>query len=156
TYLWQQFDGTRFVNVSSCGDISISGGTNSSTLQLANLPLSLNGALFRLAVANTAFVSPAFSLNVHPPQIIYVKTNLANGNGTNWANAFNNLKDAIAAADDCSEIWIAAGTYFSTNAISMKNGLRIYGGFAGTETLRNQRNWTNNPAILSALTTESV
>ena len=33
----------------------------------------------------------------------------------------------------------------------MTEGLQIYGGFNGTESFRAQRNWTNNPTLLTAI-----
>ena len=53
------------------------------------------------------------------------------------------------------EIWVAAGTYKPTTtadraiSFSMPNGVKIYGGFAGTESTRDQRNWETNKSILS-------
>lgn len=78
-------------------------------------------------------------------------------NGGTWANAFTSLQSAISAAGACSisEIWVAAGTYIPTTgndeniSFVMKNNLRIYGGFNGTETQLVERNWSNNNSILS-------
>ncbi|HDP35203.1 MAG TPA: hypothetical protein ENN29_08865, partial [Candidatus Hydrogenedentes bacterium] len=44
------------------------------------------------------------------------------------------------------EVWVAAGVYTSAAnpVVAMKAGVAIYGGFAGVETERTQRNWTSN------------
>ncbi|MEI6140339.1 MAG: right-handed parallel beta-helix repeat-containing protein, partial [Mariniphaga sp.] len=87
---------------------------------------------------------------------IYVNSSATGlNNGTNWANAYTSLKNAITAAGKYYEIWVAAGTYKPTTgtdrtiSFNMKNDLAIYGGFAGTETLLSDRNWTTNVTILS-------
>jgi hypothetical protein len=75
-------------------------------------------------------------------------------NGTTWANAFTSLDTAITAFTTVNEIWVAAGTYkptgtARTSTFSMKNAIKIYGGFNGTETLLSQRNPKVNVTILS-------
>ena len=89
--------------------------------------------------------------------IRYVKWNAGGANnGTSWANAYKDLQSALAAAPSGSEIWVAAGTYKPTSgtdrtvSFSLKNGVKVYGGFAGTETLLSQRNPAANVTILSA------
>jgi hypothetical protein len=86
----------------------------------------------------------------------YVKWNAAGANnGTSWANAFPDLQSALSAASNGDEIWVAAGTYkptlTSNRSISftLKNGVAMYGGFAGTETSSSQRDYENNFTILS-------
>jgi hypothetical protein len=78
--------------------------------------------------------------------VIYVKWNAAGANnGTSWTNAYTSLQTALAAALSPAEIWVAAGTYKPTTttdrtiSLTLKNGVGIYGGFIGTETLRSQR-----------------
>ncbi|PSF37334.1 hypothetical protein C7H19_10395 [Aphanothece hegewaldii CCALA 016] len=88
--------------------------------------------------------------------IIYVSQG-ANGvnNGTSWANAYTDLQTALANSPTGSEIWVATGTYKPTTtndrtiSFNLKQSIEIYGGFAGFETSREQRNWTNNQTILS-------
>jgi hypothetical protein len=76
------------------------------------------------------------------------------GDGVGWASAFDDLQDALIVVDNC-EIWVASGTYRPTDgtrreaAFALKNDVGVYGGFDGTETQRNQRNWQANPTLLS-------
>jgi predicted outer membrane repeat protein len=79
-------------------------------------------------------------------------------NGNSWADAYTSLQAALADSN-CTEIWVAAGVYYPDNTLyadndrsatfTLKNGVEIYGGFAGTETLLSQRNWRGNRTILS-------
>jgi Secretion system C-terminal sorting domain len=67
--------------------------------------------------------------------------------GTSWANAApgSSLQSMITASAANDQVWVAKGTYYPTSttdrtvSFSMKNGVSIYGGFAGTETLLTQR-----------------
>ncbi|MFT4598438.1 MAG: hypothetical protein ACI9WM_000685 [Arenicella sp.] len=97
--------------------------------------------------------------------VYYVKTTGSNSNnGTTWALAKADVQAAINASSAGDEIWIAAGTYKptldpSTSTASgntrdyafylLGKNIGIYGGFAGTETARSQRNIATNPVILS-------
>ena len=61
-----------------------------------------------------------------------------------WATACE-LAYAVTQASAGEEIWVAAGTYTPTSGVNhtisftLKDGVAIYGGFAGTETARSQR-----------------
>ena len=87
----------------------------------------------------------------------YVDANVSagNGSGDSWVNAIENLEDALtASSNNTKEIWIAAGKYSpgssSTDTFEIdSDGLSIYGGFDGTETLLSERDIIANPTILS-------
>lgn len=104
--------------------------------------------------------------------VYYVKQGSVNGNGSSWANAFNNLDSALAAANSngqANQIWVAKGTYkpsivYAPNGITggaygvntpnlktfdLPSNVSIYGGFKGDETNLNARNRDANPTILS-------
>ncbi len=72
-----------------------------------------------------------------------------NKNGTSWANAYADVQTAInrASSDGGGEVWIAKGTYKHGSAMKMKNNVAIYGGFAGTETSKDQRVSGNNTIL---------
>jgi hypothetical protein len=87
--------------------------------------------------------------------VCYVKASASGANnGTSWANAYTNLQSALGAST-CTEVWVAAGTYKPTGgtdrtlSFTLKNGVALYGGFAGTETQRSQRNPAANVTTLS-------
>jgi predicted outer membrane repeat protein len=63
-------------------------------------------------------------------------------NGKSWENAYDNIKSAVdaAEADATDEIWVKQGLYKLSATLLWKSGVNVYGGFAGTETSRDQRN----------------
>jgi hypothetical protein len=87
-----------------------------------------------------------------PPNILYVKPAGAGG-CTSWADACT-LQSALAAASAGAEIWVAAGTHLPaaadrTATFQLKSGVAVYGGFAGIEAARVERDWVANVTILS-------
>jgi parallel beta-helix repeat protein len=76
------------------------------------------------------------------------------GDGLSWATAYDSLSTALTAAQPGDQIWVAAGRYVGN--FTLKSGVEVYGGFAGTETELTQRNWTANPTILDGNQTGSV
>lgn len=76
-------------------------------------------------------------------------------NGTSWRDAYKSLQTALGTAVSGDRIWVAKGTYTPTNgsdrtlSFSLKNGVAVYGGFAGTESKLSQRKPLQNLTILS-------
>ncbi|HEX4440831.1 MAG TPA: right-handed parallel beta-helix repeat-containing protein [Thermoanaerobaculia bacterium] len=110
---------------------------------------TLRSAAIALALC-AASTAPALST------VIYVKANAAGLNdGSSWTNAFTSLQSALGAAVATDEIWVAAATYKPTAtsdrtiAFALKNNVAVYGGFAGTETMRSQRDPVAHVTILS-------
>ncbi len=115
-----------------------------------------------LALALLGFVSLALSAptaHAQSPTIVRVMVDGATsgscGNLADWSNACglqHALKDVAVSGD---ELWVAAGTYTPTMGLTradtfqLRVGIALYGGFAGSETLRSQRNFTANVTILS-------
>lgn len=80
-------------------------------------------------------------------------TNSAPASATSWATATNNLQGAIDASVSGDAVWVAVGVYKPTTttgpdsrtvSFSMKNGVMIYGGFVGNETVLCQRPLLNS------------
>lgn len=113
------------------------------------LIISLVMALLALPTWPTARATPSST-------IIYVNDDATGADdGTSWTDAYTSLQSALAAAQNGDQIWVAEGVYYPTAgtdrtvAFILKNGVEIYGGFAGTETSLGERDWQAHPTILS-------
>lgn len=95
-----------------------------------------------------------------PAAIRYVNASLATGadDGSSWANAYRSVDGLARALTDAAvgdEIWVAAGTYKPTTTatrtifFNLRSGIGVYGGFLGTETARDERDFSANATILS-------
>jgi predicted outer membrane repeat protein len=107
-------------------------------------------------IATASFLMLALSLNA---QVVYVAQN-GTGNGSSWATAAGNLKNVLDNAAPGTQIWVKQGTYRPTSCTAcvfndrnqyfqIPSGVKLYGGFAGTESAVNQRNIGTHPTYLS-------
>ncbi|MFN0215685.1 MAG: T9SS type A sorting domain-containing protein [Saprospiraceae bacterium] len=87
---------------------------------------------------------------------LYVNA-LATGanNGLSWTDAFDDLHSALGIAQSGDSVWVAEGTYKPTSDTNrdsfffMQSGVRLFGGFEGTESDISQRDWAAHPTVLS-------
>ena len=95
---------------------------------------------------------------------IYVNANASGSNdGSSWTNAYTNLQTALDNASKGDSIWVAAATYKPskdktgnsspadnrTKTFQLVDSVSLFGGFAGTESSFNERDWKTNETILS-------
>jgi hypothetical protein len=90
----------------------------------------------------------------------------AGGDGTSWPTAFDKLQDALtcvrtdASCAGVTEIWLSKGVYYPDEGSGITNGdasasfelipgVSFYGGFAGNELSRDERDFAANVTILS-------
>jgi hypothetical protein len=88
------------------------------------------------------------------PGIIFVDEDARGANdGSSWADAYNELWEALDRAVSGDEIWVAEGAYRPGagrgDSFTLKENVAVYGGFAGIETALGQRDWHAHPALLS-------
>lgn len=100
-----------------------------------------------------AMMISAMSFSV-TAQVFVNKAATGSNDGSSWANAYTGLQMALDNATTGSQIWVAKGTYSPGSAATdfftvLTLGQEIYGGFAGTETMLSQRDFTTNKTILS-------
>ncbi|MCE5322501.1 right-handed parallel beta-helix repeat-containing protein [bacterium] len=81
--------------------------------------------------------------------VIYVKTDGSDGNdGSTWALAKATIGGALSVASSGDEVWVKTGTYSLSTAIP--TGVKLFGGFDGTETLLDSRNWGSNTTTINS------
>ncbi|OWY24385.1 T9SS C-terminal target domain-containing protein [Sphingobacteriales bacterium UPWRP_1] len=114
-------------------------------------------------LTTSLLIAALWLFTIHANATTRYVTTTGSGSGTSWANASADLQAMINASEPGDEVWVATGTYKPTayptgcsGCIStrdytffVKDGVKIYGGFAGTETDISQRNFTANPTTLS-------
>jgi hypothetical protein len=153
--------GNQTVNLDINGEaaVTVNSATTNQTLALVSVRNTTTNCAQNLSASAVVAVSSVASAS-----ILYVNAAAPNGgDGLSWGTAFNKLQDALTLAGQCAgvtEIWVAQGAYKPdqgagytpgnrSHSFVMKNGVAIYGGFNGTESLRSQRNWVANVTTLS-------
>ncbi len=119
---------------------------------------TLAAMLAPLLVGLVLFATSANPQSAHAAGVRYAAPAIqGSGDCSSWANACT-LHTALSNALSGDEIWVMQGVHYpDTTGLSfprkatftLKNGVAVYGGFAGTETSRAQRDWQTNVTILS-------
>jgi hypothetical protein len=149
------------------GSPAIDAGNNYALSSLSPTPTTdLDGSPRRVDIPQTPDTgygrAPIVDMGAYEAQsgsaIIYVDRNSPGPvhDGTSWEKAFTKLQTALATAGESNEVWVARGIYypgeFRNASFQLKSGVKIYGGFAGSETTRQQRNCSKNHSYLSGNT----
>ena len=100
---------------------------------------------------------------VIPKDLIYVNSNntATIQDGASWATAMNNLQTALSFSENNTSVWIQEGTYKPTTTINrnisfnVKSGVKVFGGFSGTETTIQQRNQTAETTLSGDIGTQN-
>ena len=139
-----------WVDVTSGGRYAITTDTGGSTLTISGISAADSGLQARIVNSSYSYTSPGSTLTVIVPTILYVDAAATGSkNGTSWANAYTDLAVALNAATEANEVWVAGGTYTGTDSsFVIPQNVEIYGGFAGGETQRTDRDAAGNPTIL--------
>lgn len=94
------------------------------------------------------------SASVQAAEIIYVNASATGTNtGNDWENAYPDLQQALARAAAGDQIWVAAGIYKPGSergdSFVLKNEVSLFGGFDGSESEIESRDWVTNLTVLS-------
>ncbi|MBO0934045.1 T9SS type A sorting domain-containing protein [Fibrella aquatilis] len=143
------------LTVSGATSYTWANGTQGSTFVFVPTATTAISVMGTNALGFTGSTTRTITVVPIPCQsIIYVTPNGAGDQtGTNWTNAIagRNLQPAINVAQGCgAQVWVASGTYKPTGtpdrsdanraiSFSMRPGVKLYGGFVGTETTLSQR-----------------
>ena len=136
---------------------AIDTGTNDAIAQtrdLNNRPRIVDGDRDGNAIVDMGAYEDVYCPYV---SVLHVDRNVTvAGLGQSWIAAFASPRlafDAGAELPGIEEIWVATGVYTpglsANDTFTLPAGVGVYGGFAATETLRTQRNWSANPTVLS-------
>ncbi len=100
----------------------------------------LFGLLFALSTAATASAAILYVDSGHCPS----------GDGTSWATAYCTIQEAINAGNAGDGVFVKKGTY--AESITMRSGVYVFGGFAGTESLPEERDIPANDTVIDVST----
>ena len=142
------------------GSPALDAGNNTA---IAGVPTDIAG---NDRIQNTTVDMGAYEGAASPSRVYVDSTAAGSGTGANWTDAYTAVQDAIDNPYGATEIWVAKGTYSPTqvpdgntigvNDITVRDksfhlatDMKIYGGFAGTESLLSQRISATNITILS-------
>ncbi len=156
-YSWSVTNGTLLdLNDGSGGNYKL--WTPSTTASSTDITITVHDD-YSPYYYNDTNKSDSITVNLFHSNILYVDKNATSGDddGSSWANAFNDLQDALDLDYQGVEIWIADSTYTPgtsrSDSFILPTTVNIYGGFEGfggaEESSKWERDWVANPVVLS-------
>ena len=108
-------------------------------------PLTLRAVALRPGCELSDVRTAEFSFR--EPLVWYVRTDGSDLNdGTSWSSAKQSIAGATYPAVPGDEVWVASGTY--GRQLFVEHGIKLYGGFAGTESALAERDLKANRTTL--------
>lgn len=144
---------------------TISAGTytsNNNTFVPGNFPGGTYTLYAKISYDGCTFIVPFTYMRA--PTRRYVKTTATGtGDGSSWANASGDIQAMINVSSANDSVWVASGVYIPLydgtgdpnpsnvrhKIFYMKSGVKLFGGFAGTETSFSQRDFKTNRTVFS-------
>ena len=122
-----------------------------------------------MKLSGTSLWMTLFVLSYAQASVVYVDMDNTSGieDGLTWPTAFAEIQDGIDAAVAGDEVWVAEGIYdevrtsilydppTDTGSLLLKAEVALYGGFLGTESNRDERNWTIHKTIIDGAVSRS-
>ena len=93
----------------------------------------------RLSLLIVTIMAAMMYVTANP--VIYVALG-GNGEGTSWTDPMGNIQQALDSAyarREYTEVWVKEGTYPLEAMITLQDSVALYGGFAGTESDKEER-----------------
>jgi len=128
--------------------------THNITVRFSPISTGAKNAILRISSNDPDEAQKDVSLSGNGKGPIFVDQDATGPNdGSSWENAYTELQNALAASQTDDAIWVAEGIYVPgaerEHTFQLIEGAALYGGFNGTETSRDERDWTTNETILS-------
>ena len=106
----------------------------------------------RKGLVLTICISLSWTLSAQDAVWYVDKNNQGGKTGASWSEAFTTIQEAVDAASNAGggDVWVRTAIYEENRspdpagALIMKENVHLYGGFAGHEVNRNQRDWKSN------------
>ncbi len=152
---WTAWTAEHWLDLSDTSGTLVSGEEASVTVALSAEANLLPYGTFTAAVHFTNADSGYEETRIFTIAVKTVRVDASNlsgqEDGLSWATAFRTIRQGIDAVPaEGGEVWVRGGVY--PEAITLKSGCKLYGGFAGTETARDQRDFAANVTTIDATT----
>jgi len=151
------YDGSAWTDITGL-NANIGASSGDSALRAKLSMRESDGRMFVTYKDGSSITTQYFDVTPAPTKIYVDQSASGNNDGSSWADAFTDLQTGIDAAKNnfiADSVWVAQGTYKPDTSDRTKrfnidgNGIKVFGGFNGTESDFSQRDVRGNPTIIS-------